>query len=87
MTAMMVQKLKEVTWGSSGRLFSALSFVVIYLNANLLGKKKVQNLINIQLPWCIHESEALEMVSHTETYPGKQGTSVQGRAGYSKCLN
>lgn len=42
MTAMIVQKLKEVTQGKgcSGRLFSDLSFVVIYLNANLTGKKK-----------------------------------------------
>lgn len=29
----------------------------------------------------------MEMVSHTETCPGKQGTSVRGRAGYSKLLN
>lgn len=80
MTAMMVQGLKEVTWQkrSFGRLFSALSFVVIYLNANLLGgKKKVQCLINIQLPrwFCECEAEVTEMVSHTDTCPGKQDTS------------
>lgn len=29
----------------------------------------------------------MEMVSHTETCPGKQGTSVKGRAGHSKLFN
>lgn len=84
MTALTLQKLKEVMGErrGSGKLFSGLSFVVIYLNANLSAKKKgtVKNVINIQQARRVCECEAAVTgrVSRTETWPGKAALPRRG---------